>query len=76
MPPSEKLKMSLKLGAALQLEHQLERQIVRLCLENKRLRERIVELQRPQGEHEEQVAEWLRERGYTVTKGVSDVPGR
>ncbi len=42
--------------------------IARLVAENKRLCARIVELQEPEGHREEWVAEWLRERGYTVTK--------
>ena len=42
--------------------------VARLLVERNELRAAVQRLTRPEGETEEQVAEWLRGRGYEVSK--------
>jgi len=42
--------------------------VAALTAENMQLRDRLAQLQEPQGHTAERVAEWLRERGYKVEK--------
>jgi hypothetical protein len=46
----------------------LAEEIKRLQAKIKKMGDRIAELQDPEGHREEYVAQWLRERGYIVTK--------